>query len=171
MTWQQYLETIDDSHEMTTARQHLAIMCKIVEGQKWRIVEYGSHAGLSTAALALAAPDSEIVGVDKSDVVSPQAREDYWDSLGITNITQVTSDAWEHLRRSDVVDFIYHDAAHGDGVFHEYAMALANTGILAMHDWDQLTLPCRQALDRLCKSSEASAPDSKGRVLWVGHRQ
>ena len=60
MTWNEYLATIDASHPMTTAPKHIAELCEIVAGKDWRILELGSHAGLSTAALAIAAPESTI---------------------------------------------------------------------------------------------------------------
>jgi predicted O-methyltransferase YrrM len=46
------------------------------------ILELGSHAGISTAALAIAAPESTVVSVDLCDTVCEDDRLAYWQLLG-----------------------------------------------------------------------------------------
>jgi len=123
MTYEEYLRGVDCSHQMTTATEHIAALCEVVAGNNWEILELGSHAGISTAALALAAPESNVVSVDLCDTITEAVRVEYWETLGIANIKPVAGDAWEFLRwcqqESIACDFIFHDAAHGDGVLHE----------------------------------------------------
>ena len=173
MTYEEYLRGVDCSHQMTTAPEHIAALCEVVAGMNWEVLELGSHAGISTAALALAAPESNVVSVDLCDTIPEAVRADYWSTLGITNIRPVAGDAWEFLRwcqqKNIAWDFIFHDAAHGDGVLHEYTVAASMTRVLAIHDWEQLSPSSRAAVSQRF-SKWVATPDSQGRELFIGHR-
>lgn len=172
MTWEEYLESVDDSHQMTTAKKHISELCRIVAGRDWRILELGSHAGISTAALAIAAPQSVVVSVDLCDTVPQSARVEHWESLGIDNIQPVQDDAGRFLRESQLHleswDFIFHDAAHGEAVVPEYLAAAGITQRLAIHDWEQLSLASQsQVAARF--SITTTSEDTRGRTLFVGY--
>lgn len=171
MTWEAFLASIDDSHQMTTAREHIADLCRIVQGQDWRILELGSHAGLSTAALAIAAPQSTVVSVDLCDTVPESHRLAYWDTLGVENIQPVQADAGRFLRECQLGlepwDFIFHDAVHGEAALPEYLTAAGMCSILAIHDFEQLGSSSQaQVASRF--GSVAASDDTRGRRLFVG---
>jgi len=174
MNYEEYLSLVDDSHPMTTAPQHIAALCEVVAGKNWEILELGSHAGISTAALAMAAPESNVVSVDLCDTITEAVRVDYWGTLGISNIKPVKGDAWEFLRwcqqKSIARDFIFHDAAHGDRVLHEYTLAASITKVLAIHDWEQLS-PASQVAVAQCFCKWTATPDAQGRELFIGYKE
>jgi predicted O-methyltransferase YrrM len=156
---------------MTTAPKHIAELCEIVAGKDWRILELGSHAGLSTAALAIAAPESTIVSVELCDTIPQETREEYWRLLGIENIQPVQDDAarflWESMHHLEAWDLIFHDAVHGESALNEYLTAAAMTDILAIHDFEQLgSTSRREVRSRFYFYSESA--DEKGRTLFVG---
>ena len=157
---------------MTTAREHIAELCEIVQGQEWRALELGSHAGISTAALAIAAPESTIVSVDLCDTVPESSRVAYWETVGVANIQPVADDAGRFLRdcqlHLDSWDFVFHDAAHGDAVLPEYLTAAGIAGILAIHDWEQLASSSQDAIARRFQRHTVTT-DTQGRALFVGH--
>lgn len=170
MTYQEFLAEVDDSHSMTTAREHIAEVCREAAGiDGGRIVELGSHAGISTAAIALASPQSTIVSVDLCDTVGESERVAYWKSLGVKNIRPVAGSSRDYLAGlADKVDLIFHDADHGERAVGEYLLAAGLCATLAIHDWEQL---CFQSQFSICErfSSEWwSHPDARGRVLWIG---
>lgn len=173
MTYDEYLRGVDCSHQMTTAPEHIAALCEVVAGMNWEILELGSHAGISTAALALAAPEANVVSVDLCDTITEAVRVAYWETLGIANIKPVAGDAWEFLRscQTGIIywDFIFHDAAHGDGVLREYTLAASMTNVLAIHDWEQLS-PTSQAAVSRCFSTWTATPDKQGRELFIGRK-
>lgn len=173
MTYDEYLRGVDCSHQMTTAPEHIAALCEVVAGMNWEIFELGSHAGISTAALALAAPEANVVSVDLCDTITEAVRVEYWATLGIANIKPVAGDAWEFLRwcqqKSIACDFIFHDAAHGDGVLHEYTLAASMTKVLAIHDWEQLS-PASQAAVYKRFGKWTATPDGQGRELFIGRK-
>ena len=55
MSWQEFVDGVDDSHQMTTSRCHIRLLAQLA-GEAETVLELGSHAGISTAAMALAAP-------------------------------------------------------------------------------------------------------------------
>lgn len=171
MTWEAFLASIDDSHQMTTAREHIADLCRIVHGQDWRILELGSHAGLSTAALAIAAPQSTVVSVDLCDTVPESHRVAYWDTIGLENIQPVQADAGRFLRDCQLGlepwDVIFHDAVHGEAALPEYMTAAGMCSILAIHDFEQLR-PASQEQVASRFVSVATSDDTRGRRLFVG---
>ena len=171
MTWNEYVASVEDSHPMTTARQHIAELCEIVAGKDWRILELGSHAGISAAALAIAAPESTIVSVDLCDTMTQETREEYWRLLGVENIQPVQDDAkrflWESVLHLEAWDFIFHDAVHGEAALNEYLTAAAICDILAIHDFEQLGSTSRaEVRSRFYFYSEST--DDRGRTLFVG---
>lgn len=172
MTWREYLAGVDCSHQMTTAREHIAELCEIVQGQEWRVLELGSHAGISTAALAIAAPESTIVSVDLCDTLPESSRVAYWQTVGVANIQPVADDAGRFLRdcqlHLDLWDLVFHDAAHGDAVLGEYLTAAGVAGILAIHDWEQLSSSSQDAIARRFSRHTVTA-DTQGRALFVGY--
>lgn len=171
MTWGTYLASIDDGHQMTTARQHIADLCRIVDGQEWRILELGSHAGISTAALAIAAPASTVVSVDLCDTVPESHRVAYWETIGIENIQPIQADAGRFLRQCQMGlepwDFIFHDAMHGEAALPEYLTAAGMCSILAIHDLEQLSQASQeQVAGKFARI--ATSDDTRGRRLFVG---
>jgi predicted O-methyltransferase YrrM len=171
MTYREFLAGVDDSHQMTTAREHVAYLCDIVAGQEWRILELGSHAGISTAALAIAAPESTVVAVDLCDTVPQEARVAYWKNFGIRNIFPVWDDAAAYLSRckrsGETFDLVFHDAVHGNGAAAEYVACAEIAGILAIHDWEQLSQPHQDDIvNRFARWT--STADAKGRHLFGG---
>ncbi len=170
--WREFVESIDDSHPMTTDRRHIRMLCEAVEGKQWRILELGSHRGLSAAAMALASPESAITAVDLSDTVAEAMRSTYWASLGITNISPVTVDAASYLSQCHPgqFDLVFHDAVHGPAAFLEYLGCVEITSsILAIHDFEQLD-DAMQAAVAAKFSTTGIDTDSKGRALFVGWR-
>jgi len=174
MTYDEYLRGVDCSHQMTTAPEHIAALCEVVAGMNWEIFELGSHAGISTAAIAMAAPESNVVSVDLCDTIPQAVRVEYWGTLAIANIKPVAGDAWEFLQRCDqkgiACDFIFHDAAHGDGVLHEYTLAASMTRVLAIHDWEQLS-PASQAEVAQYFGKWTATPDKQRRELFIGYKE
>lgn len=170
MTWQEYLAKVDDSHQMTTSREHLAELCAVAEGCE-SILELGSHAGISTAALALAAPRAEVVSIDLCDTVPEADRVRYWSSLGITNIKPTKSAAMDYLspaaRLLPDFDLIFHDAAHGDAVVGEYLLCLTLAKTLAIHDWEQISHGNQKSIASACQSWSETY-DRRGRALFIG---
>lgn len=171
MTWSEYVASVDDTHQMTTAKEHLVELCCVVHGQEWRILELGSHAGLSTAALAIAAPASTVASVDLCDTVPESHRVAYWETVCIENIQPIQSDAGRFLRDCKLGlepwDFIFHDAVHGEAALPEYLMAAEMCRILAIHDFEQLSEASQQQVAgrfRSCTTSD----DQRGRRLFVG---
>jgi len=170
MTYQDFLAAVDDGHEMTTAREHIAELCKlaasIVGG---RIVELGSHAGISAAALALASPTSTVVSVDLCDTIGEQERVAYWESLGLRNIVPAKCSAREYLDgMGEKVDMIFHDADHGERAVIEYLLAAGVCDTLAIHDWEQLSPGSQSQVVEKFGRSWLPRPDSRGRQLWIG---
>lgn len=173
MTYEQYLAGVDDSHQMTTAREHIAFLCEIVAGQEdWRILELGSHAGISTAALAIASPSSTVVSVDLCDTVCEADRVAYWTLLELENIQPVQADAGRFLRDCQLGlepwDMIFHDACHGDAVLPEYLTAAGLCNVLAIHDWEQLSPGAQASIAERFWSIKVLSPDSRGRQMFVG---
>jgi predicted O-methyltransferase YrrM len=173
MTYEEYLAGVDDSHQMTTAREHIAFLCEIVAGQDgWRILELGSHAGISTAALAIAAPESMVVSVDLCDTVCEADRVAYWALLELENIQPVQADAGRFLRDCQLGlepwDMIFHDACHGDAVLPEYLTAAGLCDTLAIHDWEQLSPTSQSAIAKRFGRTMVLEPDARGRQMFVG---
>lgn len=170
MTYREFLESVDDSHSMTTAKEHIMELCVIAEKLRGGlIVELGSHAGISAAAIALAAPRSVVVSVDLCDIVGERERVEYWERLGIENIIPVEAAAADYIRMMPrPADLIFHDADHGDRVALEYAAAAWRCKTLAIHDWEQLSLVSQAAVAGLFKRSWCPRDDARGRRLWIG---
>jgi predicted O-methyltransferase YrrM len=169
--WREFVDAIDDSHPMTTAKEHIAIICEAVEGREWNILELGSHAGISTAAIALAAPASKITSVDLCDTVQEAMRLVYWAANGVTNITPVAGTAEGFLRTClpGQFDVVFHDAVHGPAAFTEYLGCAEITRILFIHDFEQLPEDMRNAVKAKFRLTMSDA-DSKGRVLFGGQK-
>ena len=168
-----YLDQVDDSHQMTTHKDHIRKICDVVQNSKMNILELGSHAGISTAALALAAPESKITSVDLSDTIPEQNRVKYWESLGIANITPVSCDAgWflRSLKSNEKYNLIFHDAMHGPGVMPEYLMCAEKSDILAIHDFEQLRENQQEELANLFQEYIIDQ-DIKNRVLFIGFKK
>ena len=149
MTYDEYLRVVDCSHQMTTAPEHIAALCEVVAGMNWEVLELGSHAGISTAALALAAPEANVVSVDLCDTITEAVRVAYWETLGIANIKPVAGDAWEFLRRCQT-GIIYWD--------------------FIFHDWEQLSQTSQAAVSQ-CFRKWTATPDAQGRELFIGEKE
>ena len=162
-----YLDSVDFSHPMTTARRHIEMICGMAYGKT--VLELGSHAGISATAIALAG--GIVTSVDLCDTISEQERIDYWRFNGVTIKPWAgTAAAYlEHCEKyPDVVSFdiIFHDAMHGDRAFGEY-MACANIcGTLVIHDFEQLS-PAGQVALKACTASSIEDADHLGRVLFI----
>jgi predicted O-methyltransferase YrrM len=168
--WREFLDSVDYSSPMTTAHRHIAMLCEIVEGREWRVLELGSHAGVSAAAMALAAPKSEIKAVDLCDTVPEADRVAYWSGLDVGNIKPVASSAFDFMVSCGrgAFDLVFHDAVHGPAAFREYlgCVELASKAV-AIHDFEQLPADMQGAIAGMFTSSSTDA-DEKGRVLFVG---
>lgn len=171
MTWQDYLEQLDDSHPMTTAKKHIGMLCSEIAGLSWRILELGSHAGHSAAAMALAAPQATITAVDLCDTVPEQARMNLWAGLGIQNIRPMSCSAGEFLGscQQGQFDLIFHDAVHGMGAYLEYLKCVEIASTVAIHDFEQLPGDMRRSIT-LKFSRVVEDTDHKGRVLFLGSK-
>jgi len=171
MTWQDFVESVDCSHPMTTDPRHLAALCEIVEGKPHRILEFGSHAGISASAMALASPESTIFSVDLCDTVPESYRVAYWQSLGITNIVPVADATGFYLARCQPGEFdvVFHDAVHGTAAFDEYMRCADIASVVAIHDFEQLPDDMQAAVAAKFQRSTTDA-DANGRVLFVGYR-
>ena len=171
MTWQDFVASVDCSHQMTTDPRHLAALCEIVEGRQYRILEFGSHAGISTSAMALASPQSTIFAVDLCDTVPEAYRVAYWQSLGITNIVPVAVATGLHLAKCQPREFdvVFHDAVHGTAAFPEYVRCAEIAAVVAIHDFEQLPDNMQEAVAAKFRRSTQDA-DAKGRVLFVGYQ-
>jgi predicted O-methyltransferase YrrM len=161
-----FLESIDDSHPMTTSRKHIAELCDLAL-EASTILELGSHAGISTAAMALANPAAVIVSVDLCDTVPESERVGFWRSLGIENIAPIKADAGAFLKVCCKFDLVFHDAAHGDRVIGEYRDCVRAGKTVAIHDFEQLS-PCfREEIVGLFQAHSVSK-DDRGRELFIG---
>jgi predicted O-methyltransferase YrrM len=169
VTWQEYLSTVDDSHQATTAKEHLALVCRECEGATGIVVELGSHFGFSTAAMAMAAPAAVVISVDLCDEVPQATRERYWHILGIGNIRPLQGRAASWLKVAGSVDLIFHDAAHGEAVRDEYFAAAALCRTLVIHDFEQLTHATRDEIAGLFVEHETHV-DRLGRMLFIGRK-
>lgn len=167
--WKEFVDSINDSDPMTTAKEHIAMICEAVEGREWNILELGSHAGISTAAIALAAPESKITSVDLCDTVQEAMRLVYWASNGVTNITPVAGSADAFLRTClpGQFDLVFHDAVHGPAAFSEYLACVEITRILFIHDFEQLPDDMQAAIAAKFHAIDAYG-DGRGRVLFKG---
>lgn len=166
MTAEEFLATVDDSHEMTTAKEHLFVLCRAAR-QVPSILELGSHAGISAAAMALANPNATIVSIDSCDLVGEEDRLAFWGSMGIRNIHPVRATAAEYILRAPRFGMVFHDAIHGDAAFEEYKRCVDLCDILAIHDFDLMSVGNKELLRGMFVSREETA-DSRGRILFVG---
>lgn len=168
-----YCRQIDDSDPMTTWRAHILQLANIAAGCR-SILELGSHRGISTAALALAAPDAEVVSVDLCDTVPEGDRVAFWASHGIKNIVPIKDSAAAYLSRclmaGERFDLVFHDAVHGDAAAAEYVACAEIADIVAIHDWEQLSPPHQDDLVNRFRSWSATS-DTRGRHLFVGRRK
>lgn len=166
MNYLEFLAGVDDSDPMTTAVEHLEVLCRYAK-QATSILELGSHAGISTAAMALANPQATIVSVDLCDTVVEQRRVDYWRSLDIANIHPVAGSAGDYLKTSPRFGMVFHDAVHGDAAMPEYKRCVDLCDILAIHDFERLSQGNQALLRSMFVRADESA-DDRGRVLFVG---
>jgi len=174
VNYTEYLSLIDDSHPMTTSRGHIAEVCKACAGSAGTILELGSHAGISAAAIAMAAPQARVIAVDLCDTVPQQNRVSYWFGLGLQNITPACDDAGQYLREAQAnglrYDVIFHDARHGESVVGEYVLAASLCSTLIIHDFEQLSNESRQRVALLFPFLTTSV-DEKGRMLFIGRKE
>jgi predicted O-methyltransferase YrrM len=168
MTWQEFVDGVDDSHQMTTSRCHIRLLAALA-GECETVLELGSHAGISTAAMALAAPKATIVSIDLCDTIPQWNRVAYWESLGIQNIRPVAGAAGEFLQTAPAFDLVFHDAVHGDLVTNEYLRCAEIGRIVAIHDFEQLS-PANADLVIARFAEHSVTPDERGRLLFVGKR-
>jgi len=170
----EYLASVDDSHPMTTSRGHIAEICEACAGATGNILELGSHAGISAAAIAMAASQASVIAVDLCDTVPEQSRVMYWAGLNLANITPVLDDAGQYLRNAEALgltyDVIFHDARHGESVVGEYVLAASLCATLIIHDFEQLAPESRHRVTLLFNSFTTSV-DEKGRMLFIGHKE
>lgn len=166
MTHTEFLAAIDDSHPMTTAIVHLFTLCRAAANVE-SILELGSHAGISAAAMALANPKATVISVDLCDTVPESQRVDYWRSLGIQNIHPIAASAGDYLKTAPRFGMIFHDAVHGDAAMDEYKAAVDLCDVLAIHDFERLSQGNQALLLGMFASHEVTA-DTRGRMLFVG---
>lgn len=171
MNWIDYVNNIDDSHQMTTDKNHIKKLCDLVNGHSYKILELGSHAGISTAGLALSSPESSIDSVDLCDTIPERSRVEYWNSLGINNITPFACSAQAFLdHNTKHYDFIFHDAMHGSRAVGEYLSCIKICDILAIHDFEQLQ---QQEMHYIIHHFKYHLLDSdlKNRILFIGFKR
>jgi predicted O-methyltransferase YrrM len=172
MTLEEYLSSIDESDVNTTAAVHIAVLAKYAAGCR-SIVELGTHQGIATAALALAAPTAEITAVDWFGGEWVQRREDFWSRAGVPTglIRQIQAEVGLFVREAATAgrrsDMAFHDATHGDAVIEEYMDCAKIADIVAIHDFELLSPHNRARVESVLSASHESA-DSRGRVLFVG---
>ena len=172
MTLEEYLSSIDESDVNTTAAVHIAVLSQYASTCK-SIVELGTHQGIATAAIALAAPDAEVIAVDWGGAETVQARDEFWCGIGIPKnfIMQVQGEVGDFLGRAIAsavrFDMVFHDATHGDAVIEEYMDCAKVAGIVAIHDFELLSPHSRERVEAVLSTLHESA-DARGRVLFVG---
>jgi predicted O-methyltransferase YrrM len=172
MTLEEYLSTIDESDPNTTAAIHIAEVAKYAAPCK-SIVELGTYQGVSTAAIALAAPNAAIHAIDWGPEAVVEHRKTFWGSLGIkpNAITQIRDDVRNFLLAAVghgiKVDMIFHDASHGDAVLGEYMTCAKVASIVAIHDFELLSAQSRARVLGVLSPLHESA-DERGRALFVG---
>lgn len=170
MNYRKFLQLVDDSHPMTTDKGHISLICQFAQGSSGDVLELGSHAGISTAAIAMAVNGRRVISVDLCDTVPESQRVSYWHGLGLRNVTPIADTAMRYLSglpRSRQFGLIFHDAAHGDAVVGEYMLAATLADVLAIHDWEQLSPQHQRSVaDLFCVT--VTDKDSRGRVLFVG---
>jgi len=165
--YQDYLNGADFSSPMTTDKKHIKMLCELVENKSMKVLELGSYQGISTAAMAIASPDSEITSVDLSDHISSEARLKYWKSLGIENILAITLGSNRFLPNCGKYDLIFHDAVHGNNSMPEYITCASKCKILCIHDFEQLSDHNRSLIKSLFSECVEDFDDS-GRCLFIG---
>lgn len=145
---EQMIAKQDFSHPATTAKEHVLDLYKAaIESESQKILELGSHKGISTVALALAAKYNKgfVCSVDLCDEIPTEERITYWQSFDIDlmrHIFPYKEYAVNYLQdeNSPKFNFIFHDAVHGDQVLPEYYACWQKTlGVFAMHDFDQIS--------------------------------
>lgn len=167
-----FIDSIDDSHQMTTNKEHIQQICDVIKDTNGTIVELGSHAGISAAAIALSAPESKVFSIDLCDTINEKTRINYWNSLGINNIIPKACSAIDFLRSSGIeYDYIFHDAMHGSRAMNEYLLCagLARRGLF-IHDFEQLTTSEQNLIMSMFDNSRITF-DTKGRALFIGLKQ
>lgn len=169
--WIEYIDSIDDSHQMTTDKNHIKYLCEIIVNKSYNVLELGSYLGISTAGLALSSPESKIYSVDLSDHIPEQYRKMYWDSLGIKNISAFSCSSSEFLMKNDKhYDFIFHDTIHGSQAMNEYLHCVHICDILAIHDFEQIS-DCEQQKIITNFNSHIINLDKKNRALFIGWKR
>jgi predicted O-methyltransferase YrrM len=168
MTAEEYLSQLDDTHQMTTSRCHIAELCELARSAT-SILELGSHAGFSAAAMALANPAASVVAVDLCDTIPEESRVAHWAAVGAKNITPVHGFAASYIASCGNFDLVFHDAAHGDAVLPEYQRCAEIASVLAIHDFEQLSAGAQSAVSSLF-ASHTRTTDSRGRDLFVGRK-
>lgn len=172
MTLEQYLSSIDESDVNTTASVHIAVLSQYAAKCK-SIIELGTHQGIATAAIALAAPEADVIAVDWGGAETIQARKEFWSRFGIQAdfIQQIQAEVGWFLRGAvdsgARFDMVFHDATHGDAVIEEYMDCAKVAGIVAIHDFELLSPHNRERVEAVLSTLHESA-DARGRVLFVG---
>lgn len=172
MTLEEYLSAIDESDVNTTAAVHIAVLAQYAAKRK-SIVELGTHQGIATAAIALAAPEAQVVAVDWGGAETIQARKEFWSRFGIGAdfISQIQAEVGGFLRGAvdsgARFDMVFHDACHGDDVIEEYMDCAKVADIVAIHDFELLSPHNRERVESVLSPLHESS-DARGRVLFVG---
>ena len=175
MTLEEYLSSIDESDVNTTAAVHIAVLAKYA-AKCQSIVELGTHQGIATAALALAAPAADVIAVDWGGAETMQGRKEFWGRFGIQAdfIQQIQAEVGGFLRGAvgsgSRFGFLFHDATHGDAVIEEYMDCAKIADIVAIHDFELLSPGNRERVESVLSTLHESA-DARGRVLFVGARK
>lgn len=138
----------DFSHPATTAKEHVLDLYKAaIESESQKILELGSHKGISTVALALAAKHNKgfVCSVDLCDEITTEERIAYWQGFDVDLVRHIfpyKEYAAKYLQDENTPKFnmIFHDAAHSDKVLPEYYTCWQKTlRVFAMHDFDQIS--------------------------------
>jgi predicted O-methyltransferase YrrM len=175
---EQVIVSQDFSHPATTSKEHiLELYHAAIECGAQKILELGSHKGISTVALALASKFNKgfVCSVDLCDEIPTEERVTYWNSFEhnlIKNIFPYKEDSARYLADEDnpKFNFIFHDAAHGDQVLPEYYACWQKTNsVFAMHDFDQISNK-NEFIGNLNPRKYVVSRDDRGRQLAIFYK-
>lgn len=176
MTIDTLLDKLCFSHCYTTDRDHCRLLYeKAKQFPGGQILELGSHQGISTCFLALAAKETgaTVYALDLCNEVKVETRLKLWKSLGLDDVIfPIEDDSTQFLEQvaadGGSYDMVFHDARHGDHIVYEYILALVITapeGTLAIHDFEQISAKPRARLIGESGKAFSDYIDSKGRAI------
>ena len=141
-----FIKSLSDDHLYTTAIEHCLQLFDVGLVQRpFNVVEIGSFLGVSTLALAKLHDffPVRVTSVDLCDEIPSSQRQEYWKKHGAEiDSVDMSSMDWLKQQKDDSIDYIFHDAMHGDRAVPEYYEAwrcISPNGVLAIHDLNDLS--------------------------------